>query len=190
MQELIDKDNSLFWKKVGKHDLGVCDRERTMLNYWASPDIKQFLTDRYPLGELFYTYMGYNSSICYCYIDRKSSPNLEIDGVARPAKELAGAVLLYNPFSEGEPMSVEAMVVNPRLVRRGIATSMIASIRDNPEFFGNELHTGKLMAAAHKDNIASQKALLKNKFKVMKKNPLGYMDMCLVYYEYDRQKEL
>ena len=189
MQELIDKDNSLSWKKVGNHDMGVCDRERTMLNFWASPDIKKYLTDRYPIGELFHTYMGGNSSICYCYIDKQSIPNLDIDGSPQVSKELAGAVLLYNPFAEGDALSVEAMVVNPRLVRRGIATSMIASIKDNPEFFGNELHTGKVMAAAHKENIASQKVFLKNRFKVMKKCPYGYMDKCLVYFEYERQKE-
>lgn len=190
MQELIDKENSLSWKRVSAHDLGVCDKERALINFWASPDIKEFLTDRYPIGELFYAYMGNNSNICYCYISKKDSENFGITIPEYKDKELAGAALIYQPFSEGEHLSIEAMVVNPRLVGKGIATSMVSSIKDNPKFFGNELHTGKVMAAVHKHNIVSQKVFLKNRFDVMKKGtPFGEFEKCLVYFEHERQLE-
>lgn len=190
MQELVDKENFLSWKKVGSHDQGVCDKERSLINFWASPDIKQYLTDRYPLGELFHTYMGNNSSICYCYIDKETSGNFGIALPEHKQKELVGAALIYYPFSEEDPLSIEAMVVNPKMVSKGIATSMVSSIKDNPKFFGNELHTDKVMAAAHKDNIASQKVFLKNRFKVMKQaGPFGMFDRCLVYFQYERQRE-
>ncbi len=190
MQELIDKENSLSWKKVCIHDLGVCDKERALINFWASPDIKEFLTDRYPLGELFNTYMGSNSSICYCYISQEDSVDFGLVLPNQKQKELAGAALIYYPFSEGEPLSIEAMVVNPKMVGKGIATNMVSSIKLHPEFFGNALHTGKVEAAVHKHNIASQKVFLKNKFKVMQKaSPFGMFDKCLVYFQYERQRE-
>ena len=193
MQRFFDEENSLTWKKVGAHDLGVCDRERTLINFWASPDIKQFLSTNYPIGELFYGYLGGNASICYCYIDSKCSDKLVMEGsISQNQKQsiLAGAVLLYNPFSSGDPMSIEAMVVNPKLVRKGIATKMVSSIKENPEFFGNELHTGKITTAVHKDNIASQRVFLKNKFKVMKRaEHMAVFDRCLIYYEYERGLE-
>ena len=193
MQKFFDEENLLTWKKVGAHDLGVCDRERTLINFWSSPDIKEFLSKKYPIGELFYGYLGGNASICYCYIDKKNSGNstveyiLDDDGVYR---ELVGAFLLYNPFTKGDALSIEGMVANPMMVKKGYASRMVASIRDNPEFFGNELHTGKIIAAVHKDNIASQKVFLKNRFRVMKRSEhMAVFDRCLIYYEYDRDMD-
>ncbi len=195
MLEFNDKDYSLQWRIVGIHDLAVCDKERDMVNLWASPDIKKYLSTYQPVAELFYTYLGRNGNICYCYMDRDSFEgkvsSTDIVKIGEEEKILAGATMLYQPFNEKDALSIEGLVVNPKLVGKGIATRMVGSIRDNPNVFGNSLHKGDIVAAVNNENIASRKALLKNKFKPMGKptNYLMYDSVTLFAFKSGREKE-
>ena len=62
---------------------------------------------------------------------------------------------------------------------------MISSIKSNPQFFTEKSFENGWLASIHKENIASQKAFLKNKFIALKKS--DYQSNYIRFYCNERQ---
>ena len=78
------------------------------------------------------------------------------------------------------------LIVNPQYNNCGIATRMIKSIINNQKFFSYNTRTEGISVEIHNDNIASQKAFLKNKFKVY--IPSHINENFSVYFFRDREE--
>jgi len=151
-----DEKVGLSWERYDEADHSKSEwyaELNKQLNNWRSENIKQYITYSIPVGDQMMAFLDINSGLYFCFENR----------------DLVGVVFMTEPFNdEFDASMIEYIVVNPDAQGRGVGTRMIKSIKDNPMFFTSGKHRGKIQASVKPSNIASQKAFLKNGFRVVK----------------------
>ena len=152
--KMLDKDNGLSWLKYdpfhGEEFIKINDE----VDSWSyDSSIKKFISKYRPVSQYLITLLGSRNNIYYAYDNNN----------------LAGVVLVAKPMPNYSFTTVEYIVVNPEMQGKGIGTRMISSLKSNPMFFA-EGYKGNIDAFVNAKNIPSQKAFLKNKFKVFRRS--------------------
>jgi RimJ/RimL family protein N-acetyltransferase len=174
MQTLNDKNNAIEWLLIDyeKDYTAQENRDkikplRQQLNSWSSDNIRRYIT-KMPVGDFAYDMCDiYNDR----YDDTKCFHVLAFEdgilvGTAIIANNSNDIKIEFNNYTLPNNLKILYLVINPDYQNRGIGTRMIKSIIDNQQFFSQSAKTSGISGEIHKDNIASQKAILKNHFEV------------------------
>ena len=174
MKTLSDENNAINWLFID-YELDYRTQEnrdkikplRQQLNTWDSDNIRRFIS-KMPIGDFMY-------DMCDIYNDRYDDTKcfhllaFEDDilvGSAIIANNSNDIKLKLNNYTLPNNLKILYLLINPDYQNRGIGTRMIKSIVDNQQFFSHTAKTQGITGDIHKDNIASQKAILKNHFNV------------------------
>lgn len=161
MRKFYDKNVDLHWleNETAQDILDTVDIKK-MVNTWSSPAINKYVADGIELDDFMNAFIVYTIGdkkdtklSCYCYY--------AMDDKDRPI----GIVDISTNDNRPNEAYIEYLAVNPNMTGRGIGTRMIKSIIDNGEWFSHNFHVKKWDVSIHKENTASKKAFLKNKFK-------------------------
>ena len=174
MKKFIDKEHSLNWIIFDyKTDLNnPLYRDQLLrlnfeINSWQSPEISKFICNNFPLGETL-----------YCASKNQSNTTINnsmVQAFAFDKDRLVGTAtlstnhnsLLQEEFNSDKPyLIINFLVVDPNSTSKGIGTRMIGSINHNQDTFSNNTPTSGSVAWVSKQNTASQRAFLKNKFTI------------------------
>ena len=149
-----DENNGLEWQRYNPSFPRHYEGYNAIVNSWSEdPNINRYLNFDGPLSDTF--------------VELQSEDGLDNEGYfyAFEGDRLAGIVYITTPLEQYEETSIEYIVVNPNMRKRGIATRMISSIKDNPTFF-SENHQGAFVATVDHTNEGSKRAFMNNGFVV------------------------
>lgn len=180
MKRLIDNDVNLTWeiyptKDVYKYYKKNEDLNNTIstLNSWQSENINDFITSLYllKLGDFFC------ENLLSSYELKNNQGNNLFLLLAYEDKELVGTIILNNQSQNISTdfkltdninnLRIEYIVVNPDKQNMGIGTRLIKSITKNQSIFSFDTTTNGICADIDNENIPSQKAFLKNHYKIV-----------------------
>ena len=159
MERFEDKVNALGWLKYTNEindlkDLYSVNKLEHIIDRWTNnSNVEKFVSHGENLSYMFNKFLSDDDGIFYAFEGEK----------------LVGVAFVSPPNRYYNYSTIEYLVVNPECHGRGIGTRMITSIKENPDYFVGKEHRGSYVAFVHGDNIASQKAFLKNKFQVVKR---------------------
>lgn len=138
------------WRKVNEDDY-------TVLDEWTSEDIKKYITfgNEFVISEYVEMFSYISDRNAYVAID----DNEEIVGV------LLYDHKVYDPKIKDSGINIQVLVVNPELLRRGIATKMLEDViaENKEEYSVFRVHV-------EKENIPCVKLLTKLGFAIEGKN--------------------
>ena len=180
MKKLIDNDVNLTWeiyptKDVYKYYKKNEDFNNTIsiLNSWQSENINDFITSLYllKLGDFFC------ENLLSSYELKNNQGNNLFLLLAYEDKELVGTIILNNQSQNISTdfkltdninnLRIEYIVVNPDKQNIGVGTRMIKSIINNQKVLSNYKPVNGITTDIDNENTASQKAFLKNNFKIV-----------------------
>lgn len=156
---IYDIETSLGWKKYNKSSSdfeSVMNDQKidNIVDEWSkAPNVSSLLISGNSLVSMFHAGLGEYNNIYYA---------IENDDVV-------GVAMIREPSDNYDFSSIEYLVVNPEFQYKGVGTRMVASIKNNPEFFVGNKHKGRFIAYVRQENEPSKKVFLKNKFDVVKK---------------------
>ncbi len=196
-------------------DLKEFDSCIDTLNTWHSHNIGEYIIRGENLGDYlkeFNKSLPYGNQYLYCamqgsdmvatayitareylvpkYALERYIQNIEVgEGVEYVTISDAEEILARD---NGEnAVDINYLIVNPQFQNQGVGTRVIRSITENLEYFTTAKDISTVMAFVHGRNIASQKAMLKNKFKKLVPsryfNTEGYDTFFFTPREYEMQ---
>jgi len=177
MKTFFDKKNNILWRMTDYRKSSTTPEEYQLfrqynqeLNTWTSDNIIEYITyTKQPLGDYLAGLVVRNNKRgdlgeyhqIYAFDTQDNLIGTCIVSAESPfTRQITQDPLLKNS------LLLNMIITNPNLAKQGIGSRMINSITKNQgQFVTSKTHG--VMAAVNKKNTASQRAFLKNKFKVM-----------------------
>lgn len=181
----FDKDTELTWLKYQKENseleyiYKINELERIVDSWSKDFLIDEYVTDGRSLISMLHAYMGDLNNLFFAF--EKENP--------------VGVVFMCDAVNNYPYATIEYIVTNPKCRFKGIGTRMVSSIKHNPKMFTTNNYQGKIIAHVRGDNKASEKVMIKNKFKLVKKTSpiqsviLGHIFNQFYYDEAENQSE-
>jgi RimJ/RimL family protein N-acetyltransferase len=156
-----DKKRELEWVVIDRHNKDKYSACFDDLKKWSKDSsIQRYISVGFPLDELFKSFIPKRddqdeANVFFCMDDGK----------------FVGLTMVSSPFGLNKHSTIEYLIVNPELRKKGYGTRMVGSVTSNPKFFAKGDKGFGFVSSVESDNIPSKKAFLKNKFKVVKHVP-------------------
>lgn len=157
----VDNKTHLTWYQISNDNVDFHKDCFDELKNWSDDlSVRKYVASRISLDKLFRDFVKRNcgdlssqSGVFFCKEDEK----------------FVGVSMVSSPFGLNKHSTIDYVIVDPSLRNKGIATRMIKSILSKPKFFANGDIGHGFISSVETKNISSQKAFLKNHFKVVKR---------------------
>lgn len=147
----LDSTTGLLWKSITRETSELFPREFEEMHDWSSDEqIQRYIASRKTLDSVIKMITpsdGGMGKMFFCY---------EKD-------QFIGLVYTSTPTQENDA-TIEYVITNPNIRKKGYATMMISSVLQNKDYFFSKDFDSEIKASIEKQNIPSQKAFTKNGF--------------------------
>lgn len=145
--------NGLKWKLVTQENLSSFESEFAELHSWSSDtNIQRFISKRMPIDLVFQSLApnkDENSQLFFCY----------------DSKTFVGLIYTSTPENEKGDGTIQYIIVNPNLRKKGYGSMMTSSVVHNTNKFFKHKFSNNINASVEEENKASRHTFESNGFK-------------------------